>query len=124
MKKTYKCNLLLSILVDFLFVLVGISIIALSVFVLKLMLYPQSSFEGEMRIRTEYMPMEYRDELTVGSVLFDTLTKRRVGDITEVKIEESNGKIRFFITVNSSFKPRSKALRSDRLWFYFAECDV
>ena len=124
MRKTEKRKLLLSIFADFLFMIIAIAILISAIFISRSILYPQRSFAGELNIRTEYMPKEYKGELKVGSVLYDTLTKRRVGEIKALEEDENDGKIRFFITLDASFKPRSKSLRSDTLWFYFAECDI
>ena len=124
MKKREKSNLLLSIFVDFAFIVIAISLICGALFVAKTVLYPQKSFSGDLRIRTEYMALEYKGELRVGDSVFDTLTKRKVGIIKDLEVDQNSEGMRFFITLDANFKPRSKAMRTQNLWFYFAEADI
>lgn len=124
MKKREKSNLLLSIFIDFAFIVIAISLVCGALFVAKSVLYPQKSFSGDLKIRTEYMPLEYKHELREGDIVFDTLTKRKVGVIKNVEVDEGDEDVRFFITLDAAFKPRSKSLRTQNLWFYFAEADI
>jgi len=124
MKNSRKSKPLLSKFIDFIFIVLFITVTILTVSVTKAILYPEEKTIGELKIRSELMPREYKDSLAPGDVLFDTVTKRRVGEISRVEIREADGKICFYLTLNARFKPRSKALRSNELWFYFAVEDA
>ena len=124
MKNVQKIKYLLSKFVDFGFIVILSLVIIGSFLISKALLYPDKNTGGEIRIRTELMPAEYSSELCVGDAVFDTLTKRRIGEITELEIIERENKIYFFLTLDADFIPRSKALRTPRLWFYFAREDL
>ena len=115
---------MLSIFIDFVFIIILISVIATAFFSVKFLLYPEQSCEGELKIRTEVMPKEYEHFISVGDSLFDTLTKRRVGEVTSLYTVEKDEEIYFILTVDAKFTPRSKALRTGELWFYFAVEDL
>ena len=114
----------MSIFVDFTFIVIAIALICGALLIAKSVLYPQQSFSGDLKIRTEYMPLEYKHELRAGDIVFDTLTKRKIGVIKNVEVDEGDEDVRFFITLDATFKPRSKSLRTQNLWFYFAEADI
>ena len=124
MKNVVKSKLLLSIFTDFVFIVALLCIVLMFFFGLKLLLYPEQSYEGELKFRTELMPKQYSESLNTGDTVFDTLTKRRVGTLREVKAIESGGEIYFMCTLDAEFIPHSKALRTRELWFYFAREDV
>ena len=124
MKKQIKSKVMLSIFIDFVFIIILISVIATAFFSVKFLLYPEQSCEGELKIRTEVMPKEYEHLISVGDSLFDTLTKRRVGEVTSLYTVEKDEEIYFILTVDAKFTPRSKALRTGELWFYFAVEDL
>ena len=124
MKKHLKSKALFSNFIDFLFIVALICVITVSALAAKLVLYPSESVGGELHIRTEYMPEEYRELLHLYDTVFDTLTKRRVGEITRLTVDERDGEIRFHITLSAKFTPNSRALRTKELWFYFAEEEI
>ena len=124
MKKQIKSKVMLSIFIDFVFIIILISVIATAFFSVKFLLYPEQSCEGELKIRTEVMPKEYEHLISVGDSLFDTLTKRRVGEVTSLYTVEKDEEFYFILTVDAKFTPRSKALRTGELWFYFAVEDL
>ena len=124
MKNRFKSKLLLSIFVDFVILVFLFSVICGSIFIAKLILYPEQKAGGEMNIMTERMPSGFLNSISVGDAVFDTLTKRRVGEVTAIEAVESENEVYFLITLNAAFRPRSKALRTNKLWFYFKEVDV
>ena len=123
MIKHAKSKVLFAIFVDFLFILIFVCVVSGTVYVLKYVLYPEEDAPKSLLIRTEYMPNGYRYALSVGDEVYDTLTKRKVGQITDAEITEMNGEICFYITIDARFTPRSRALRTRDLWFYFASED-
>ena len=124
MKNRFKSKLLLSIFVDFVIIVFLFSVICGSIFIAKLILYPEQKVGGELNIMTERMPSGYINSISVGDTVFDTLTKRRVGEVTALKAVESENEVYFLITLNAAFHPRSKALRTNKLWFYFKETNI
>ena len=124
MKNRLKSKQSFAIFIDFLVSIVLLSVVLAAVFITKLILYPNEIGESSLTVRTEYMPEEYRDDLSVGDTLYDTLTKRRVGEITEIAVNERDGKIYFFVTIDAKSTPRSKSLRTKDLWFWFTAEDV
>lgn len=124
MKNKAKSKVILSIFADFLLLSLLIAVVIGSIFVSKLVLYPEPSYEGELTVRTEKMPEEYEASLKVGDFVFDTLTKRRVGKITSVTPFHQGEEVYFLLTLDASFKPRSKSLRTRELWFYFTTEDL
>ena len=115
---------MLSIFVDFIIIVFFASVLSAAFFIAKRILYPEESKSGELTVRTEVMPKKYENEIAVGDVVFDTLTKRRVGTVTKAKKSEKDGGVYFILTLDSSFRPRSRALRTKNVWFYFAEADI
>lgn len=121
MKNSQKSKYLFSILIDFILILVLIFVISTCFLIASKILFPEQSEPCELKIRSEVMPREYQWELSEGDVVYDTLTKRRVGNIKSVQSLNRDGGIYFYITIDAAFKPRSKSLRTNKLWFYFAE---
>lgn len=121
MKNSRISKRLLSNLIDFVFAITLISLLIGTLLFVKTLLYPETSDGGELTLRTELMPSEHREDLRVGDTVFDTLTKRRVGEITDLQvIEAQDNKIYFLLTLDAEFSPRGKSLRTVELWFYFA----
>ncbi len=107
---------------DFLFLSALFSIIVLSIFIFKNMLYPEGKSDKTIVVKTEKMPAEFEDTLKKNEAVYDTLTKRKVGEIREIKSEHDGGKISFIITIDAKFTPRSESLRTGTLWFkYYTE---
>ena len=120
MKIRHISKPLLSKFVDFVIFLLIISIVIGSVLFFKMVLYPEPTERGTLTVRTELMPKEFSESISVGDACYDTLTKRRVGKISEFEIKEQGDKIFFLLTLEADFIPRSRALRTKELWFYFA----
>lgn len=86
------------------------------------MLYPEGKSDSILVIRTEKMPIEFRDTLQKNEAVYDTLTKRKVGEIMEIRSEDEGGKITFIITIDAKFIPKSESLRTKTIWFkYYTE---
>ena len=69
MKNSRKSKPLLSNFIDFIFIVLFITVTILTVSVTKAILYPEEKTIGELKIRSELMPREYKDSLAVGDVL-------------------------------------------------------
>lgn len=120
MKKDAKNKLLFAIFIDFIFITLFFSILGGAIFIGRKILFPEDTAPSTLAVRTEFMPLEYIRDVSVGDDVFDTLTKRKLGSITNISSEEANGLVRFHITIDSKFTPRGKSLRTRKLWFYFA----
>lgn len=102
-----------------------IILIALTIiFFMKKILYPEESYTGEIKIRTELMPSELETEIYEGQALYDTLTKRKIGTVSNFEVKRDGDKIYFLITAELTAMPRGKSLRTRDLWFYFANAGV
>lgn len=119
MIKRSKSKRLFAIFIDFAFIILLFGIVIGLVLVSKSILYPEKDVPKALSLRTEFMPSQYRTSLSLGDEVFDTLTKRKLGRISDVEIMESGDDICFYITVDAEFTPRSRALRTKNLWFYF-----
>ena len=97
---------------------VAILAIVLFVFIAKRILFREGGGTRELVIVSEALPMELEGELAVGDVLYDTLTKRKVGTIKSLKPVYCDECVRFVIKTDAAFTPSSDALRTSELWFY------
>ena len=123
MKNRVKSKVLLSIFVDFLFIVSFLSIVIGAFFISKAILYPSGNGAVELKIQTEEVSREYIGDIRLGDSVYDTLTKREVGKVTEIEIKDRGDSIYFILTLDASFTPRSKALRTENLWFYFKSAE-
>ena len=119
-----KSKRLLSIFLDFIFMLIIILITLTIIFFMEKILYPEESYTGEIKIRTELMPSELEAEIYEGQALYDTLTKRKIGTVSNFEVKRDGDKIYFLITAELTAMPRGKSLRTRDLWFYFANAGV
>ena len=124
MKNALKSKVILSIFVDFVIMVVIALVVFGSIFVVKNVLYPEKSAVSDIKIQTERMPKKFKDSLAIGDTVFDTLTKRRVGQIKDIYLFESESDVYFVLTLDAAFYPLSKALRTEKLWFYFKSSDA
>ncbi len=110
---------LLSIFIDFIF-LISFALCLCLIFLFgKYVLYRDFDKGGELYILTESTNKEYINDLSVGDTLFDTLTKRKIGTADHVKAISSEESVQFIISVKANYTPKSKALRTERLWFKY-----
>ena len=119
MKNTFKSKLLLSIFIDFLFLLLLISICIGAFFALRALFSVDKKVSGEIKIRSELMPREHSLDISVGDAVYDPLTKRRVGSVSDIEIRECGDNVYFLLTLDASIMPRGSSLRTEELWFYF-----
>lgn len=97
---------------------IAILTICLFVFIGKRMLFREEGGTRKLIIISEAIPMELEQRLAVGDVLYDTLTKRKVGTVTSLKTVYRDDCVRFVIKTDAAFTPSSDALRTRELWFY------
>ena len=106
---------------DFLIILSLYLAVAFSVFGANKLLYAEGNYDQELSIMTETVDASYKDYLKPGDQLFDTITKRCIGQISELDIIDTGTGIRFKISLTAKFMPRGEALRSANLWFRYTE---
>ena len=119
-KKGYGLS---SAFIDFLFLLaLCAAAVAIALF-MKAALYGSQQGGGDISLVTERMSYAHSGKLRVGDTVYDTVTKRRIGETTFVNEIKDGEKIYFELDVRADRYPRSAALRTERLWFYFKERD-
>ena len=111
-----------SIFTDAYILLIIFSVILLGFVALRSLLYPEGRMTEELVIRARGVPTEYRSALNTGDLLFDSITKRQIGRITEIKRIYAGNRVEFIITVDACRMPKG-ALRSREIWFEWEALD-
>ncbi len=109
----------LSILVDFLFLFGIAALICIAILFGKYILFSDFQDGGYLYILTEEIAPEYEYELSPGDELFDTVTKRKIGTVDDLKTLNKDGKICFLISSKATYTPKKGALRTKSLWFNY-----
>ena len=118
MKKGIKSKLLFSLLVDFLIFTFIFFTIGTVIYFGRSILFAGAGEPSEIRVTSKDIENVFLGEVTPGDELFDTLTKRRLGVIKEIRtIDTAEDKHVIEFSIDASFYPRSKSLRTKNLWF-------
>ena len=107
--------------IDFIIFLLLLSALACGIFFGKAVLYGKAAEGRALRIETESLPDIHSGKLAEGDSVYDTLSKKKRGEIRDLSEHRRLDKIYYRFTLDSSAEPRGKALRTERLWFYFKE---
>lgn len=102
---------------DFFALTVLFSAVLLSVLFAKHLLFSENGDPRELTFITEAIPSELEGRIAVGDTLYDTLTKRKLGEIKSLDRIYESDKVKFILKTDASFTPSSEALRTDSLWF-------
>lgn len=102
---------------DFFALTVLFSAVLLSVLFAKHLLFSENGDPRELTFITEAIPSELGQRIAVGDTLYDTLTKRKLGEIKSLDRIYESDKVKFILKTDASFTPSSEALRTDSLWF-------
>lgn len=102
---------------DFFALTVLFSAVLLSVLFAKHLLFRENGDPRELTFITEAIPSELEGRIAVGDTLYDTLTKRKLGEIKSLDRIYESDKVKFILKIDASFTPSSEALRTDSLWF-------
>jgi len=120
-KKAIFCKYKFSILFDFIILSVIFAIFAFSIFFIRNILFDSTTSARTVIFKTEVIPVEKALPPNEGDILYDPITKRKVGRVKEAYATEYNGGISFIITADITAQPRTDALRTVGLWFRFYE---
>ena len=110
-----------AVIIDF-FILVSLAAVILGgIYLARLILYP--GFDSPQLIRLEVGPIDkiYSASLEKGDLIYDTVTKRRIGYITDIERREVGEEVYVTLTAYAERKPRASALRTPKLWFEYRE---
>ena len=102
---------------DFFALTAMFSAVLLSVLFAKHLLFRENGDPRELTFITEAIPSELEGRIAVGDTLYDTLTKRKLGEIKTLDRIYESDKVKFILKTNAIFTPSSEALRTDALWF-------
>jgi len=115
---------LFSVFIDFVFLIIIFSIIISFIFITSRILYPGGNKENTLVIRTEKLSRNFDNSLKRNDTVYDTLTKRKLGEIKDLGREYDGDQFSFIITIDAKFTPKSESLRTKSLWFrYYTEKD-
>ena len=110
------------IFTDAYIILLLLSLLLGGIKILSLILYPEEKTAGKMYIRAYNIDTRFRGSLSAGDLLYDSLTKRLVGKITDIYTEHHSEGVDFFIEIDAERVPRG-ALRCSELWFEWERID-
>ncbi len=123
MKKAILCKYKFSILFDFIILLIIFTIFAFSIFFVKNVLFNSLSSSQAVVFKTEPIPISDIAPPDANDILYDPVTKRKIGKVTSARPVECDGSICFLITADITTRPRTKSLRTAKIWFRFSELE-
>ena len=111
--------------VDFFIILLLYLSVSLSIFFASVLLYGRPQTEAHLSVITEELDTIYRDYVRLGDSVYDTLTKRCLGEISDLEVIDTGSGIRFKFSSEVRCMPKGKALRTPTLRFdYSILCDT
>lgn len=108
---------------DFLIITLLLLCAAYLVYGANRLLYSDTEKLGKITVISEPVSDYYEGSLQISDSVYDPITKRKIGEITELEIISENGKIRFLIGLDSLRTPRGNSMRTKRLWFKYQISD-
>lgn len=96
------------------------AIVTISIFLIKFVLFEEKTDTKIYTVSTEILNKKFHSELNQNDILYDPITKRRIGTIDSLKGFECDEGTKFIITFTSPITPKSKYLRTKNLWFEFS----
>lgn len=124
MSKLHFSKQLLSIFIDFLFLLIIFCFCIFAFLTAKAILYPSEKAISSIIISTESMPVKFSNSIREGDTVYDTLTKRKIGEIKSIEKAYTADRVSFTIKINARSEPKSEALRTSSLWFRYTVREV
>lgn len=83
-------------------------------------LFSDYSEGGRLLIMTEPLSEEHASLISEGVPLFDTLTKRYIGEIISLQGQHSTEGITLVIETDAAYFPRAEALCTPKVWFRYS----
>ena len=124
MKNPVLCKFKFTILLDFMILSAMLAAVCSGIFIIKNILFDSPSSNESIRILTEDIPSEYATLAKAGAPLYDPITKRCIGSISEVYPIYNGNRVKFIIEAEVSAMPRGDSLRTRELWFRFSVEDI
>ena len=112
-----------SIFTDAYILLILFSLLLSGTGFIKGILYPEEIKSGIIFIRAYNIDTRHMGKLRVGDTLYDSITKRCVGEITELYSEYNGGGADIFMKLDAERAPRGP-LRCHKLWFEWERIDA
>ena len=120
MKNKGKSKILISQATDFLILLLSFSIVIGGANLFISILFPNEVEKAEITVTTEVLDKRYAEMISTGEGVYDTLTKRKLGSIKTIDQKNDGEGVYLVITLDVSFIPRSRALRTKDVWFEYS----
>lgn len=118
--KRNECSFLRGIIIDFLILCVLFFALSYFFFASFRLLYRDSEAGGQISVTTEAVPSFYENCLHNGDVIYDPITKRKIGIIDEFQMLNEGDKIRFIIKISAEHMPRADSMRTKNFWFKYS----
>ncbi len=117
-----KRTLLAGRITDFFIFLVLFSLAAFAFGFMKNIMYGKEEYLGELSVSTLPMSSEYSELVSEGDVMFDAITKRKVGSVKEIEMVRLTDKtVCFKLTLDAQRLPSKNALRSEKIYLEIDE---
>jgi len=109
-------------IIDFFIFLTLSSLAALAFGFVKAVMYKDEQFSGELTVTTMPLSSEFSHLIEEGDLLYDAITKRKVGTVKKIElIDSKEDSICFKLTLDALRIPRGKALRSPEIYLEISE---
>ncbi len=119
----HKSKYLFSIFIDFLIMTIIAAAISICIFAAAYFLFPNSRKNENLVLKTELMPKSLAYSISEGDAVFDTITKRKIGNVEKLERFEKDDEIYFIISLKTNAPPKSDALRTKDVWFKFSSTE-
>ena len=106
---------------DFLILLAIFISISSAVFLSSNILFGIRTTSRCITVESELMPYIHLGKLSEGDTVYDTVSKRSLGSVSELSVIEKDGGFCYRFTLEGTAYPKGRALRTKRIWFYFKE---
>ena len=108
------------IVIDFLLLTLMFLFLSSLVFFSAKILFPDSLQPTELRVVTVPLDSLYQGRLASGDILFDPITKAKIGSIKSVAEQACEGGFYATLTISAERMPRGNAMRTKDIWFEFS----
>lgn len=118
-------NLTKGRITDFFIFLTLFSLAAFAFGFMKSIMYGKEEYLGELSISTLPLSAEYSELVSKEDVMFDAITKRRVGSVKEVEVVRlTDSTVYLKLTLDAQRLPVKNALRSEKIYLEIDEVSL